>query len=414
MMRKSFCLQTNKKFWGGLLWLWIFGLSILLLRASTIDPKPFDTAQESIVLLGGTLIDGNGEYPVWDAAVVIQGERIIYAGQRGGVAIPNQAQIISTAGMTILPGFINAHVHYTTEPERLRTWAYEGVTTVRDLGMTMEEFYWIKDYLFEHPEPTLARLLCSGPIVDVPGGRPHGSYGILITSPEDARDRTNYLLDAGVDLIKVYLEDGSIMNESWDVISLAELQAIVEVAHSRGVIVTAHVQEAYLVERALDGGVDDIAHSQLDELVPYRLIDRLISEDVYLVPTLEIYQVPYMRQMAMHNLNRLVERGVKIALGTDFDIQYGLELGMPSEEISLMFQSGMTPMQIIVAATKHGAHVCNLEDEIGTLEAGKIADILIVNGDPLVDLNVLKHDVMMVFHNGTLIRTVAKKGFSKR
>lgn len=396
------------------LWLGIFGLSILLLSSPTLNSRPSDTTQESIVLLGGTLIDGNGEDPVRDAAVMIQGERIVYAGPRGEVEIPNQAQIISTAGMTILPGFINAHVHYTTEPTRLRTWAYEGVTTLRDLGMTLEGFYWIKDYLSEHPEPTLARLLCSGPIVDVPGGRPHGNYGILIISPEDARDKTNYLLDAGVDQIKVYLEDGSIMNESWDVISLEELQAIVDVAHSRGAIVTAHVQESYLVERALDGGVDDIAHSQLDELVPYPVIDRMIAEDVYLVPTLEIYQVPYMRQMAMNNLGRLIERGVKIALGTDFDIQYGLELGMPSEEIRLMFQSGMTPMQIIIAATKHGAHICNMEDEIGTLEAGKIADILVVNGDPLVDLNVLKHNVMMVFHNGTLIRTIAKKGFLKR
>jgi imidazolonepropionase-like amidohydrolase len=398
----------------GSLWSGIFGLSILLLATSTLTLRPSDPAQNGIVLLGGTLIDGYGEDPVRDAAVVIEGERIVFAGPRAGVAIPNQAQIISTQGMTILPGFINAHVHYTTEPTRLRTWAYEGVTTVRDVGMTMEGFYWIQDYLSEHPEPTLARLLCSGPIVDVPGGRPHASYGILIVSPEDARDKTNYLLDAGVDLIKVYLEDGSIMNESWDVISLEELQAIVEVAHNRGAIVTAHVQEAYLVERALDGGVDDIAHSQLDELVPYPLIDRMIADDIYLVPTLEIYQVPYMRQMAMNNLGRLVERGVKIALGTDYDIQYGLELGMPSEEIRLMFQSGMTPMQIIVAATKHGAHVCNMEDEIGTLETGKIADILVVNGDPLDDLNVLKHNVMMVFHSGTLIRTIAKKGFSKR
>lgn len=403
-----------KKVAAGAFLLGIFGLSILLFGLPTWTLKPSETAQENIVLLGGTLIDGNGEEPVRDAAVVIEDERITYAGPSGGADIRDRTRIISTVGMSILPGFINAHVHYTDEPMRLQTWAYEGVTTVRDLGMTMVGFYRIKNYLSEHPEPTLARLLCSGPIVDVPGGRPHGNYGILIYSPEDARDKTHYLLDAGVDLIKVYLEDGSIMNESYDVISLEELQAIVEVAHSRGVIVTAHVQEAYLVERALDGGVDDIAHSQLDELVPYSLIDRMIEEDVYLVPTLEIYQVPYMRQMAMNNLGRLVERGVKIALGTDFDIQYGLELGMPSEEIRLMNQSGMTPMQIIVAATKHGAHVCHLEDDIGTLEAGKFADILVVNGDPLTDLNVLKYNVVMVFHNGTVIRSIAKKGFAKR
>jgi imidazolonepropionase-like amidohydrolase len=404
----------KNKYKSSVFLLGILSLSILLFGLSSKNSRQFDTVQESIVLLGGTLIDGNGEDPVRDAVVVIQGERIAYAGSSSRAEIPSQAQIISTVGMTILPGFINAHVHYTDEPTRLQTWAYEGVTTVRDLGMTMQGFYSIKDYLSEHPEPTLARLLCSGPIVDVPGGRPHGNYGILIFSPDDARDKANYLLDAGVDLIKVYLEDGSIMNESWEVISLEELEAIVDVAHSRGVIVTAHVQEAYLIERALDGGVDDIAHSQLDELVPYSLIDRMIAEDVYLVPTLEIYQVPYMRQIAMNNLGRLAERGVKIALGTDFDIQYGLELGMPSEEIRLMQQSGMTAMQIIVAATKHGAHVCDLEDEIGTLEAGKIADILVVNGDPLSDLQVLKHNVTMVFHNGTLIRTDAKKGFLKR
>ena len=90
--------------------------------------------------------------------------------------------------------------------------------------------------------------------------------------------------------------------------------------------------------------------------------------------------------------------GAPIAVGTDFEP--GLETGMPSTEMLLMRQCGMTPMQIIVAATKHGAHVCGLDSELGTIESGKIADILVVDGDPLTDLNVLKNNRLLVLHNG--------------
>jgi imidazolonepropionase-like amidohydrolase len=100
------------------------------------------------------------------------------------------------------------------------------------------------------------------------------------------------------------------------------------------------------------------------------------------------------------------------AVGTDFEP--GLETGMPSTEMLLMRQCGMTPMQIIVAATKHGAHVCGLDSELGTIESGKIADVLVVDGDPLTDLNVLKNNRLLVLHNGRVAFSRLTSGFLPR
>jgi imidazolonepropionase-like amidohydrolase len=133
----------------------------------------------------------------------------------------------------------------------------------------------------------------------------------------------------------------------------------------------------------------------------------MVEQDVYLVPTLEMSNTwrPYL-EMSWVNLRRMVELGVKVAIGTDysytFDIEF--EIGMPLREMLLMERGGMTPMQIIVAGTKHSAHVCGLEHELGTIEKGKIADFIMVDGDPLEDLSVLKNNLEMVVHSGVIIR----------
>ena len=108
--------------------------------------------------------------------------------------------------------------------------------------------------------------------------------------------------------------------------------------------------------------------------------------------------------MAVENLRRFVHAGGKVALGTDFSgAAKPFQLGMPMRELELMGQAGMTPMQIIVAATKNAAHVCNHDRTLGTLERGKLADLLVVNGDPLHDIHVLAN-VRLVVRNGTVIR----------
>ncbi len=362
-----------------------------------------NSAGRPLVLHGGTLIDGNGGPPLTDMDVVVRDDRIAEVGPRGTVSIPAGAFVLPVPGKTILPGFMNTHAHYTHVVSNLFAWGREGVTTVRNLVCDWAEYESCKTFINQSGDPRIPRVLFTGPCLDVPGGRwyPNRTNGLWLTSVEDARHWTSFLLDRGVDLIKVYLEDGSAWGESFSVMSPEMLRAVVETAHARDARVTAHVQALRLLEMALDCGVDDIAHSILDRLIPDDVIARLVQSDTYLVPTLEIYGPGPFRAMGQANLRRLVDGGAQVALGTDFEP--GLQTGMPSIEMQLMREAGLTPMQIIVAATKNGAHVCGLEAELGTLEPGKIADILVVDGDPLADLNVLKDNRILVIHNGLVV-----------
>jgi imidazolonepropionase-like amidohydrolase len=156
---------------------------------------------------------------------------------------------------------------------------------------------------------------------------------------------------------------------------------------------------------ALKAEVNDIAHMVTDDPSD-DLIQRVVNQGVYWVPTLELWHgVGYgLGDVAIHNLRRFVKSGGLVALGTDFDgYNCPFDLGMPIREVRWMREAGMTPMQIIVAATKNASHVCNLEDKIGTLEKGKTADILIVKGNPLRDIEALLNP-RMVIHGGEIIR----------
>jgi imidazolonepropionase-like amidohydrolase len=207
----------------------------------------------------------------------------------------------------------------------------------------------------------------------------------------------------------VMLESGQTFGRQIPVLSQAEASAIVSVAHARGVPVTAHAMDATDLERALDAGVDDVGHMVWDAL-PDASIRRMVEHDVYWVPTLELYRYVSADagndwdERAIANLRRFVAAGGKVALGTDF-AGYGaaFQLGMPLLEIEALLEAGMTPLQVIVAATHNGAHVCNLDDEIGTLEAGKAADVLVVEGDPLSDIQALARPLFVV-HAGVVIR----------
>jgi imidazolonepropionase-like amidohydrolase len=155
----------------------------------------------------------------------------------------------------------------------------------------------------------------------------------------------------------------------------------------------------------LDADVDDIAHIVEDPLSD-QLGARVVKDDVYWAPTLELWKRVGQQtdRRAVANLSRFVQAGGKVALGTDYaGYNAVFDLGMPVAEIELMREAGMTPMQIIVAATMHAARVCNLDHELGTLAPGKIADVLVVDGDPLQDLRALTR-VRMVIHNGVIIR----------
>ncbi len=348
-----------------------------------------------LVLVGGTLIDGTGAEPLPDAVLVIQGERIVAVGPRGEVELPPDARRVDLPeGARMLPGFVNAHVHNAYQERHLKTWAQEGVTTVRDVGAPLGfPFFSTRDQLRANPE--LARIVAAGPLVTVPEGYPiawNDFPSLTVTSPEDARQKINQLFEDGADLIKITLE-----SSAGPILSPEEAAAIVETAHEWGAPVTAHVTRPDDLLRALDAGVDDIAH-----IVPDRVSDEvlrhMVEMGVYWVPTFAAFD-----GRGSNNLSRFMAFGGQVALGNDGGYLEGLEIGIPMREIELMQSAGMTPMDVIVAATRNAAHVCRLSDSLGTLQVGKLADVLVVEGDPLQDLHALE-DVLLVVHGGGVIR----------
>ena len=356
-------------------------------------------ADDTLSLTNGILIDGTGADAVPDGAVVIRDGRIESAGPRTQLAIPANANIMDVQGGTILPGFINAHVHAADSAWILKAWAKGGVTTVRDLGAfrpyTRAKFV-TRDTL--NANPKCARLFAVGSFINAEGGYPNAYWGghiVAVTSPEEARQAVNKLIDDGADVIKTAMESGYAFGQSgWPLLSPEEAAALVDTAHERGKPVTAHVTSARDLERALDAGVDEIAHMVVDELSE-QLVSRMVETGTRWVPTLELWQgvsriYPVSHgSMAIKNLALFVEAGGEVVLGTDYAgaRKVDFDLGMPIHEIKWMQEAGMTPMQIIVSATRNGARSCNMQRELGTIEAGKLADVIVVKGNPLIDVD---------------------------
>lgn len=372
-------------------------------HVNTFDPC--EDGDSCIAITNGILMDGTGSEPLQDAIILIEGEYIKSVGTGSGLEIPAGTEIVDVQGSYILPGFMNTHVHSGYVESNLREWAISGVTTVRDVGnfaTTPEEGFSIRDSLLQ--DNRNARLVAAGPLVTTVGG--YGNYPV--TSPDDAEETINELIDAGADLIKIAIED-NLQGRTWPMLSMEEIIRITQTAHSRNKLVTAHISRSHHLDRAIQGGVDDVNHMIVNG-VPDSLVAAMIEMDMYWVPTLELWDgVSGLHHLswditAKNNLGRFVEAGGKVALGTDYDgYVTPFDLGMPITEIRLMEESGMTPMQIIVAGTKHAAHVCDLEDELGTIEPCKIADIIVVNGNPLDSLEFLL-DIRMVIHNGEIIK----------
>ncbi len=360
-----------------------------------------------LVLVNGTLVDGTGAAPMPEAVLAVGDRgRIVGVGRRGQVEIPAGADVIDVQGATILPGFINAHVHDAYSASNLEAWALAGVTTVRDealnrRGVGLEAMILERDSAWVAAR--YARLVSAGWMITAPGG--YGSLGV--TTADEASLRVAQELDAGADLIKVAVEDGIAGRTDQPVLSAAALQAAVATAHTRGSPVSAHVTDARFLQTIVDAGVDDAAHATWDH-VPDEVFRQMIARHIFMVPTLTVLEAYGALAGAQANLRRFAALGGAVALGNDYtDVPQNnfphFELGMPMHEIERMAESGMTAMQIIVAATKNAAHVCGLDSELGTLETGKTADVLVVNGDPLSDLNALTN-VRLVIHRGTVIR----------
>lgn len=368
-----------------------------------------ENVSKIIALTNGFLIDGSGSEPISDALIIIENKHIKAVGTASNLDLPAGAKIINIQGSYVLPGLMNTHIHSGYIESNLRQWANNGITTVRDLGNfsnSPADGFSIRDVLLSNNKN--ARLVAAGPLVTTIGG--YGSYPVA--SPADAEIEINGLLDAGADLIKIAIED-NLQGRTWPMLSMDEIQMIVQTAHNRNKKVSAHISRSKHLDMAIKCGVNDVAHMVVNNLSD-SLITLMIQKDMYWVPTLELWKgASELHSVnwditAKNNLRRFVQAGGKVAIGTDFDGYITpFDSGMPITEIQLMQEAGMNPMQIIVAGTKHAAHVCDLENELGTIQQGKIADIIVVNDNPLDHIESLLN-VHIVIHNGEIIKNVKR------
>jgi len=378
----------------------------------------------------GRIIDGTGKEPIPDGVVSIDGGRITSVGRAEEFQFSPEINIHDVGGGTILPGIIDSHVHTDGDPETRRKYLACGVTSICDLGSPLESMPRFADEDTYSGE-VIARGFRSGPILTVPGGLPGALFLKELTydvgTVEDACAGVNDLVGRGADVIKVYLDPW--FDEGYPVLSVALLKAIVEEAHANGVLVRAHVNKIAVLETALDGGVDVLEHVPLPQPMGYggkrmaegydvdeyslyldrqmarleSLIPRMVDEGVVLVPTLSkletsLRESPFPKPLqsevfryADETVRRFHDLGGVVALGTDTIVDWGNQVGMPVREMALLLGAGLSQLEVIEVGTRFAAMVCGKEAELGTLEAGKHADLIVVEGDPLEDVSVFNN-----------------------
>lgn len=386
--------------------------------------------EDAIVITNGTVIAGTGGDAVHDGMVVIRGDRIVGVGPRSEFDVPSTARIIDALGGSVLPGIINAHVHHAGPVEQRRRFLEEGVTSVCDLGSPTEEWPGFADTRTEHG--LAARGFFAGSIITAPGGYPDGLHGTTGFNREaetaiEARLAVTDLLGQGASFIKIALDP------SWDfaaplpVLDSTVTRAIVDEAHSRGVRVRSHQIQAPYYPASLKAGIDVAEHlpfptgwppeeeilrlmETADPLRPFfegsphfydSMLTSMAEARVAMVPTVSTLLGPlygkkertqreeFLVMAILEMVRRFADAGGVVAVGNDFN-DHSVNERLPLREMKALRDAGLAPLEVVEASTRHGAYVCGQEAELGTLEPGKLADIVIVNGDPLIDLDAMR------------------------
>jgi len=400
------------------------------------------------------LIDGTGGPPMEQGAILIQGESIRAVGPEESVVPPEGADVVEFTyeDKTILPGLVDCHVHLigigdgrvgdelVTLPDEVltlqaarnaRAHLYSGVTTVRDCGAKNRTTLMLRQAMEMGVTPG-PRLVLAGRPVAIIGG--HLSYfGIEATGTTECRAAVRQLVKEGVDFIKITASGGSTGTSigprpSFDV---DELTAICAEAHKFGKHVAAHCVNSKAMEYALEAGVDTLihaVHTDPDGTPNYRpdITERIAKQGVFVNPTLHqarerLWQLEEKRETEglileeqaqldkgkrsqedrWGHVARMREGGVTIVCGSDA-AWANYKMGRFQAEVDAHVGIGMSPIEAIVSATKDSARSCWTDETVGTLEPGKQADVLVVDGDPSQDVNAL-WNVADVFLGGELV-----------
>ena len=448
-----------------------FGIGSVRLAAVLLATMAVSASAQTnkLALVGGMLFDGYEVPPLHHAAVLIEGERIVRVGPAAEVEIPADYRVVDTSGRTMMPGLIDLHAHlvilghgdygewFPWVEERGREETIDevmaisakqllmaGVTTAMDLGGPLGGSLKVRDRVNagEIPGP---RLLMSGPWLARRVGVFPPDYQIEVTSSEGASQSTEELAAAGVDVIKAHSG-----------LTLEDYRAIVATAHRHNLKVHAHVYAPDDVRNALEGGVDVLTHAGSAGTPPYppdlmqdivvsgrpvvitgahrvwvfpatvdfpeRLQDPRLREDfpqdIYdeVQRSVEdFHTLRYFRTTARQmffgddSLGQFIEAGAVMGMGTDSGTPMNFHTEAMWREMKAHVDLGMSPQRTIVAATRVNAQILGLGGDLGSIEAGKLADIIVVKGDPLFNIMALA-DVETVVKNGMVVKGGAPRG----
>lgn len=409
---------------------------------------------QNILIYNGTIIDGNGGPPVRDGAVLIENNRIKSVTPSADMRqADSDIKKIDAGGGTILPGFIDTHVHVMLEGVNIardlatpfsqrffnsvkfmRRTVEAGITSVRDAGGADAG---VKAAV-ESGIVLGPRLQISIAVLTITGGhadgwmRSGGEFNLFPPYPgfpdgrcdglDGVRSKVREVLRAGADVIKVCSTGGVLSptdHPEFTQFSPEELEIIVqEAAFRRGIKVMAHAQGTQGIINAVRAGIHSIEHGiYLDD----EAIELMLKHGTFLVPTLLAplavlefgeqggmpeYGVRKAREVVeihSESISRAYKAGVKIAMGTDAGV---MPHGTNLRELGLMVQIGMSPMEALVATTKTAAACLGWEDQVGTLEPGKLADVVIAKSDPLKDIRSLENqeNIALVMKDGVVIK----------
>jgi imidazolonepropionase-like amidohydrolase len=403
--------------------------------ATTDDPRrvPIPAGERGpegvTVLQGGRIFDGTGS-PVRNGTLLLERNRIRAILAPTDRSWPQDAQVFDVSGLTVLPGLIDLHTHIDySEPdvpieqavnpthavlrgvERLRYYIESGITSVRDTGSKYDVPFRLKEFVSENRIPG-PRVFAAGRVITATGGHgaeglsPHSQiYGEIreASGPDDWREAVREQFKNGADFIKLASH-----------YSKEEVAAAIDEAHTLGLRVTVDA-ETFYIGWAVEAGVDCVEHPlpRTDEV-----IQMMAARKVYSVPTLQPYsyifdlaggyfgstsrRFSFSKEANLDVLKRMKKAGVEMGVGTDLVMDWFRYLPKPYiHELEWFVAGGYSIPEALVAATHDNAEILGMLDKLGTLEPGKLADVLVVRGRPDEDLSALEN-VELVFRDGYL------------